>query len=378
MTRCRGADTAIIGGGVIGCSIAYHLTQYGLANVVLFERERLAGGATSVAGGGIRQQFEGQADCLLARHSVRFYEQINEILEPEFPFDFERCGYLFLADSAAVLDQYRANVAMQNRLGIPSQLLTPTELAAIVPQMDTTDLAGGSFCAADGFLEDTHGVTHSLARRAQERGAEIHFAEVTGLKRTGALWQLLTSSGPFEADRVVLAAGVDTVPLVAPAGISLPITATQRRQVYTVPATAGMMAPLVVSIERGFAGKQRRDGSFHVGWLAETADADDVTFAERALHAGASLLPALADVPIRRVVRGIYDMTPDYRPILGPLLGDEGLHVAAGFSGHGYMIAPAVGDIIASDLTGKSIDLPVEAFSIKRFPHVTHHEGLLI
>lgn len=378
MAAGKGAEIAVIGGGVIGCSIAYHLAQAGMTDVVLFEREAVGSGATSVAGGGIRQQFEGLADCLLARYSVRFYEQINDILEPEFPFEFERCGYLFLADSSAELERYRSNVEMQNGLGIPSRLLTPAEVSALVPDIETDGLTGGSFCPADGFLEDTHGVTHALARRAQERGAAIHIAEVTSLRRKGRSWQLSTAEGLFEADRVIVAAGVDTVPLAAQIEIELPVVATPRRQVHTMPAEAGLMAPLVVSIERGFAGKQRRNGSFHIGWLAETTDADDATFAERALGAGASLLPALAEVPIRRVVRGIYDMTPDHRPILGPVLPDEGLYVAVGFSGHGYMIAPAVGAIIASCLTGKPIDLPIEAFAIDRFRYSTDQEGLLI
>src|SRR5262249_35138065 len=118
-TSMSATQVVIIGGGVIGCSVAYHLTASGVRDVVLLERGTLASGVTGICPGGIRQQFEGEADCRLAQRSLRFYERINDILQPDSPFFFERSGYLFLAFSTAVLDKYRHNVAMQNRLGIP-------------------------------------------------------------------------------------------------------------------------------------------------------------------------------------------------------------------------------------------------------------------
>src|SRR5262249_8669691 len=191
----------------IGCSVAYHLAALGCEDVVLFERGVLAGGVTGVCPGGIRQQFEGEADCRLARHSVRFYERINDILEPDAPFFFERSGYLFLAYSSGSLEKFRKNVSVQNRLGIPSALLTPEVIHSMLPNLAIQGIVGGSFCAEDGFIEDCHGVTNQLAARARGRGASIRREQVRRLAQNGRQWTLEADSGRLDADHVVLAAG---------------------------------------------------------------------------------------------------------------------------------------------------------------------------
>jgi len=168
------ADVAIIGGGIVGCSIAFHLAELGLERIVVFERKHVASGATGICPGGIRQQFEREAECVLAQRSMRFFEQINERLLPETPFFLERSGYLFLAESEGVLGRFRKNVAMQNRLGIPSRIMNPEEVHEIVPNLVLEGILGGSFCAEDGFLEDCDGVTNRMLRIAgpgRETGA---------------------------------------------------------------------------------------------------------------------------------------------------------------------------------------------------------------
>lgn len=374
----RTSDVLIVGGGITGCAIAFELTRNGVAGVTLLERASLASGATGVCPGGIRQQFTAEADCLMARRSVRFFERINEILEPELPFTFERSGYLFLAETADRLDQYRDNVAMQNRIGVPSEILSATEITGRYPALTLDGVLGGAFCAEDGFLEDCHGVTNLLARRARERGALVLREEARSLRRSNGSWRVTTSAGAIDAGAVVLAAGADTVELAASAGLDLPITRERRRIAFTAPCEpADVMRPLVVALERGFAGKQLHYGVFYFGWLAEREDIDDLTFMERGLEAGARLWPPLADVPVRRVVSGVYDTTPDHRPILGPS-GLDGLFLAAGFSGHGYMIAPAVAEGIAAAVLGRQSDLPMSAFSRTRFAVPARGEGLVI
>lgn len=371
-------DVVIIGGGVVGCSVAYHLAMGGSQQVVVLERARLASGVTGICPGGIRQQFEGEADCRLARRSVAFYDAINGILAPEHPFVFEKSGYLFLADSAALLERFTRNVALQNRLGIPSEILTSAQVREVLPALRTDGIAGAAFCREDGFIEDCHGVTHAFMTRARERGARVLYREATSLRRDGAGWEVVTREGSLRAQHVVLAAGVDSVPLAASAGLHLPVRAERRRLVYTAPAPPGQMNPLVVAPERGFAGKQLTSGVFYMGWLRETAAEDDLTFIERTLEAGTTLLPALADLPVRRVLGGVYDSTPDHRPLLGPAPGFESLHLAVGFSGHGFMIAPAAGEIVAAGITGSSTALPADAFSVSRFSDATAAEGLVI
>jgi sarcosine oxidase subunit beta len=374
----RTPQVVIIGGGVTGCSIAYHLTEAGVRDTLLIERGTLASGVTGICPGGIRQQFEGEADCRLAQRSVRFYERINEILEPETPFYFERSGYLFLSYSTETLDKFRRNVAIQNGLGIPSRLLTPAEIHAMLPRLTIDGIIGGSYCAEDGFIEDCHGVTNQFADRARRNGAQFRRENVRSLARDGRGWRVTTDAGEIVANEVVLAAGADSSPLAATVGVSLPIVPERRRLAYTTPCEPGILPPLVIAFERGVAGKQLKNGVLYLGWLPETADVDDLTFIERTMAAGSTILPFLSDVPVRRVMGGIYDNTPDRRPLLGPICDVDGLFLATGFSGHGFMIAPAVGEAIAASITDRSIDLPLQEFSLDRFSRAGAREGLQI
>jgi sarcosine oxidase subunit beta len=372
------ADVVIVGGGVIGCSVAFHLARAGVTSVVLLERLRLASGVTGICPGGIRQQFDDEADCLLAQWSVAFYDRIHEILEPEHRFTFEKSGYVFLADSDTVLERFRRNVAMQNRLGIPSEILTAPDVSQLLPAICAEGVIGGAVCHEDGFIEDCHGVTHALAARARSLGVRVMYEEAQSIRRQDHAWEVVTGQGPLHAEHVVLAAGVDSVALAAGLGVPLPIRAERRRLVYSAPAAAGQMNPLVVALERGFAGKQLTSGVFYMGWLRETPADDDLTFIEKTLEAGSTLLPLLGELPARRVLGGVYDSTPDHRPLLGPVPGVERLHLAVGFSGHGFMIAPAAGAIVAAGIAGTATNLPAGAFSLERFSTSVADEGLVI
>ncbi len=372
------ADVAIIGGGVIGCSIAYHLARLGVTSGVVFERKHVASGATGLCPGGIRQQFERVAECRLARRSMRFFEQANELLEPEFPFFLERSGYLFLAESEALLSRFRHNVAMQNQVGIPSRVVTPAEIAEIVPCLVRDGIIGGSFCAEDAFLEDCDGFTHSLLGRAREKGFQLKLEEVTNLKQEGPEWRIETPTGSWLAKQVVVAPGTQSPSIAAYVGVHLPITVERRRLAYTEPCEGDFMYPLVVALERSFAGKQLRNGVFYIGWLGETSDSDDLAFTEQALTRGATFLPLMATIPVRRVITGYYDSTPDHRPILGGVSGLDGFYLATGFSGHGFMLAPAVGELMASLIAGSKSDPLLQEFSLQRFTSGTANEGLQI
>jgi sarcosine oxidase subunit beta len=373
----RTTDVAIIGGGVIGCSIAYQLSELGITGVV-FERNHIASGATGVCPGGIRQQFEGEAGCRLAQRSMRFFEQINERLEPEVPFFLERSGYLFLADSEALISRFQRNVAMQNRLGIPSRMVAPSAITEIAPALVCDGILGGAFCAEDGFLEDCDGFTNRLLRCARNKGFQLALQEVVSLCREASGWRVNTATDSWLSGQVVVTAGVDSQALIGPLGVNLPITVERRRLAYTEPRVGNLMHPLVVALERGFAVKQLLNGVFYIGWLRETPDSDDLTFIEAALSAGATLLPLMTDLPVRRVIAGYYDSTPDHRPILGSIGGLDGLYLAAGFSGHGFMLAPAVGETMANLIAGAGVDPLLQEFSLQRFITNTSAEGLQI
>ncbi len=372
------ASVVVVGGGVIGCSIAFHLTRRGVRDVLLLDRGPIGSGVTGVCPGGIRQQFEGEADCLLAMRSVRFYERINDILEPAMPFRFERSGYLFLACSSAALATFDRNVSMQNRLGIPSRIVRPAHIHDLVPHLEIDGIVGGSFCPEDGFIEDCQGVANQFAVQARQLGARVRREEVRRLGRSGGTWTIETNAGRVDAQNVVLAAGVDSVALANQIGVSLPIVAEKRRILYTSPGPRGVLPPLVVAFEREVAVKQLANGVFYLGWLRESPDVDDLAFVEHTLQAGATLLPMLAHTPVTRVMGGPYDNTPDRRSVLGPVPGVDGLYLAAGFSGHGFMIAPAVGEALADAIAGRATDLPIADFSLERFSTGRAREGLQI
>ena len=374
----RTADVIIIGGGVIGCSIAYHLSQVGITRGVVLERKHIASGATGICPGGLRQQFEREAECRLAQRSMRFFEQANEHLEPEYPFFLEHSGYLFLAESETLISRFERNVTMQNRLGIPSRMVTPSEIVDIAPGLVHDGVLGGSFCAEDGFLEDCDGFTNRLLQCARNKGFELALQNVISLGREGSAWRVRTATESWITEKVVVAAGADSQSLAGCAGVNLPITLERRRLAYTEPWPGNLMHPLVVALERSFAGKQLLNGVFYIGWLGETPGSDDLTFTENALTAGATLLPFMTDLPVRRVITGYYDSTPDHRPILGDISGLEGFHLATGFSGHGFMLAPAVGEIMANLIAGVRVDPLLEEFSLQRFTANTFDEGLQI
>ncbi len=378
MTETHSIETLIIGGGVIGCSVAYHLSLEGGRGIALLERESLASGATGICPGGIRQQFSSPPDCLLAQRSMRFWERINQSLRTQGRFDLERSGYLFLADSSSLLEQYREQVEMQNRLGIESRILAPEEIGDLLPALRLEGIRGASHCPEDSFLEDCHGVTDALARHALERGVRIAYQTASSLSPSAQGWSVVTDQAQWEARNVVLAAGAESVPLAAGAGLELPIRPLRRRLAFTTRVGRTLLPPLLVAPERGVAAKQMKDGVFYLGWLGESPEDDDTLFLEKALSGAASLLPDFEEIPVRRVIGGEYDVTPDHRPILGPAPGIHGLYIAAGFSGHGFMIAPAVGESIASLVLGRSSPLLLESFAPERFTQPTPSERMVI
>jgi sarcosine oxidase subunit beta len=370
------ADVAIVGAGITGLSTAFHLGERGVGRIVVYEREGIGAGASGVQPGGVRGQWSTRVNCVLARRSLAFYEGIDERLAPRVDPGWRACGYLFLAERPETLERLRADVALQNDAGIPSQLVAPQEAAELVPGLRAERILGGSWCGEDGFFDRPQAVVEAFAEAAVRGGASVEQAAVTALEPVGSTWRLRFRDGASaEAAAVVLAAGADTPELVRPLGFELPIEPESRYLFYGERVAERLLEPLVVSSDRRFAAKQLADGRLLASDLSATGDPATECERWRAAVRGAivDLLPRLELIALPQLVGGTYDLTPDHQALLGPLPGRDTLVVAAGLSGHGFMMAPEIGSGAASYALGED---PGGEFSQLRPERFERGEGL--
>jgi sarcosine oxidase, subunit beta len=331
----RGPEVVVVGAGVVGLSIALHLAERG-ASATVVERTAIGAGASGVQPGGVRQQWGTRINCLLARESMSFYAEARERLRMRVDPGLRRCGYVFLAHSEAALARMSENVRLQNELGIASRVVTGAEAAELVPGLDAASVVGGTWCGEDGYFDRPQAVVEALGALADVRLDEVRAVGDGGLAR-------LEQGGDIHAEAVVVAAGVDSPNLLP----ELPIRAESRFLFFSDPMRDRLLDPLVVSLERRFAAKQLGDGRLLASDLGAVGDAVAGRERWRANVKGAleELLPRLVHVALPALVEGVYDVTPDRQPILGRVR--DRVWVAAGFSGHGFMVAPAVGRIVA-------------------------------
>jgi sarcosine oxidase, subunit beta len=357
------SDIAIVGAGITGLSVAFHLAERDVGSIVVYERTGIGAGASGVQPGGVRQQWSTRPNCLMARDSLAFYATLEERLRPRVDPRFRPCGYVFVADEPTTLERLRGDVAMQNATGVPSRIAAAEELRELVPELDVGRVAGASVCMEDGYFDRPQSVLEAFAEAAARRGAVVAPGHVTSLEPAGAGWRLKFADGMRSvAAQVVVAAAVDTVALLRPLGVDLPIAAESRWLFFSDPISERLLDPLVVAVDRHFATKQLADGRV----LASDLGARDVDEAEVATRRGdvrraaIELVPRFAYLSLPLLVHGVYDVTPDRQAIVGPVPGRDGLFVAAGFSGHGFMMAPEIGRGTAALVAGES---PGETFA---------------
>lgn len=361
-------DVAVVGGGVTGLSVAFALHERG-AEAVVLERAGVAAGQSGIQPGGVRQQWGTPVACRLARESVAWWREAEERLQSPLPIRLRGCGYLFVALVQATLDRLSANVEVQNAEGVPSRLVSPAEAAELVPGLAPAELAGAAWCAEDGYVDRPQSAVEAIARRV-----DVRVAEVTELVPAGDGWLLSGPFGRLEARSVVVAAGADTNLLLGPLGASLPIEPEARHLFLSEPVRERLLEPLVVAPELRFAAKQLHDGRVLASDLGAIGDPAEGAARWRAsVREGIRrLVPVLEYVDFSVLASGSYDVTPDRQPVLGPVPGHGGLYVAAGFSGHGFMIAPAVGRIVAAAVAGEH-DPVLDVLDARRF-----EEGRLV
>ncbi|HEV3407122.1 MAG TPA: FAD-binding oxidoreductase [Gaiellaceae bacterium] len=352
------ADVVIVGGGAMGTSIAYHLTELGITDVVLLEREELASGSTSKSAGGIRTQFADELNIRIALRSLAEFASFEERHGVEI--DFRQSGYLFLLDAEPDLARFRQALALQNSLGVPSRELAPAEAAELVPQLETGDLLAATFCRLDGYATP-EGVVRGYAASAARRGVRIRQrARVEGIRfANGRIAAVATTTGTVATSTVVCAAGAWSREVGALAGVEIPVEGERRWMHYT-PEAPGLpdALPLTIDFSSGFYFHREGPGLVFGGREESVED----------LAAPATKrLPVLADLPVQASWWGFYEVSPDWNAIVGAAAEPDGFFYATGFSGHGFQQSPAVGEHVAELVAGRTPTLDLSAFSLERF-----------
>jgi sarcosine oxidase, subunit beta len=344
------ADVVIVGAGVTGCSVAWHLASLGIRNVLLLEMLPSAGqGSTSKANGGVRAQWSTAINIRLSLYSIAAYERFGE--ETGGDCGLRHAGYLFVTARESGERMLRRNFALQQSLGVPNQLLSREEIAVIAPYVNTEDLLAGSFSARDGFL-DPHGTTQGYLHAARRLGVSLETdTEVLEIVRDSrGVSGVRTDRGDVSSRCVVNAAGPFAGVLAHRGAPAIPV-----RPVRRMLACSGRVAgappviPMTVDLDTGLL--IRREGAGLIFAYSDPEDPPgfDTTFdplfieivAEKAAHRFP--FTAEAEISPQRCWAGLYPETPDHHAILGPSPELPGFFIAAGFGGHGLMHAPATG-----------------------------------
>jgi sarcosine oxidase subunit beta len=370
------ADVVIIGSGIVGSSVAYHLARQGCTNVLVIEREAHQGkGSTGKSMGGVRAQFTTPVNIKMSIYSIDFFSKFDEIVG--HPADYRAHGYLFCATNERHLNYLKTNRELQKSLGLKNvELISREDILGMVPQLSADDIIGGTFCNTDGFV-DPHSVMMGFMLNAREKGVRLWLdTAVTGIDVNGGEIQgVQTSRGPVATNVVVNAAGAWAAGVAKMADADLPVEPLRRQLVPTEPFEGlPKRFPMVIDMSTGF--HFRREGK---GILLAWNDPEetpgfktefDNTFVEKILTRAAARVPCLADAEVnpRRAWAGLYEMTPDHHSIIGPAPSVKGLFFVNGFSGHGVMHSPASGRITADlILHGTSELVDATELSVERF-----------
>ncbi|KYK29273.1 MAG: hypothetical protein AYK19_19935 [Theionarchaea archaeon DG-70-1] len=363
------AEVVIIGGGVTGCGAAYNLVKKGVTDVVVLEKNYLCYGASGRCGGGIRQQFTTEANITLAMESVRIFEQLSEELDTDIEYD--QGGYLIITYEDEV-EQFKENVKLQNRMGLQSRFITPEEAREIVPLLNIDPIAGATFCQTDGHANPFR-VVHGYAKKAEEMGVEINkFTEVTGIKvDDGQITAVKTNKGTIKTSIVVNAAGAYSRDIGLMVGVDLP-NKPYRHEILVTEPIEHVQDPMIISFKTGIYFSQQECGSI-IGGIGDPEEpssynlSGSLRFLRRMAKTMIELVPAYGHLNVLRQWAGLYDVTPDAQPNLGWTEGVEGFCQANGYSGHGFMIAPKVTELIAELIVDGKTSMPIDDLNVKRF-----------
>lgn len=365
------ADVVIVGGGVMGASAAFHLAEAGVTDVVLFEADQLAAGATAKSAGGVRLQFSDEVNIALAQRSIAAFERFDE--RPGADIGLRQVGYLFLLDDPGDVEVFERNVALQQSMGVPSRMLTAQEAGELSPLADVTGVLAATFCPKDGHCLP-EAVVHGYAFAARDLGTRIvQFCPVTDIVcRGGEVTAVVTPRGTVRTSCVIDVAGPWAASIGRMVGVELPVVPVSRPIWYTEPMPSRPpVVPMTIDFSTGFY--------FHAegeGLLFGMADPDQpggfdaptrADWLERVGDVVARRAPALLDVGIAGGWHGFYETTPDHNALIGEVESPSRFLYATGFSGHGFQLGPAVGEVLRDLVLHRSPAVDVSGFSLDRF-----------
>lgn len=358
------ADVVIVGGGGIGASAAYHLTEQGVTDVALVERDVLGAGSTSKSLGGIRLQFGDELNVRVTRRSLAAFERFDEVVAEsgaDVDIDLRQMGYLILIDADDDLAVFRRALAMQQSLGVPSRELSVAEVQAMMPELDTDGVLAATYCPLDGRAVP-EAVVQGYVAAAHARGARVRQScSVTGIRRTagGAICAVETTKGTIHTDTVLCAAGVWSKDVAAQVGVELPVE-PETHWVFFSAQDGGLPAdaPFTIDFGSGFYVARESHGMLFGGRASRI---------EELVEPAVRRLPLMAEIPVQSSWWGYYDMSPDHNAIIGEAAETARFFFATGFSGHGFQQSPAVGEHLAELIVGKEPTLDMSPFALERF-----------
>jgi len=361
------ASVVVIGGGVMGASAAFHLAEAGERGVLLLERGQLASGSTSRAAGGVRAQFSDELNIRLGARSLEAFADFGR--RPGAEIDLRRAGYLFVLTRPEDVETFERSIALQNSLGVPSRLVSPSEARDLCPLLEVDDVLAAAWSPEDGHATP-EAVVQGYAAGARRCGAEIATGvEVTGVELAeGAgssparISAVLTSAGRVETSVVVCCAGAWSAPVGAMAGVELPVEAVERRVRFTG-GFDGLPDELPMTIDFATGFYFHREGPGLLMGIAGGGEDVETALAEAAERRA----PAVARAPLRGGWSGLYEMSPDHNALIGEAPHVERFLYATGFSGHGFLQGPAVGEIVRDLVLRRDPFVDIAPLSAERF-----------
>lgn len=364
------AEVVVIGGGVMGTSAAFHLAEAG-AEVVLLEQHALASGSTSKAAGGVRAQFSDRLNIAIALRSLEAFERFAK--RPGHEIDLHRVGYLFLLDHEDDVATFEQSVALQNAHGVPSRLITAAEAARLSPLAGIDGVLAATFCSLDGHASP-EAVVQGYAAGARSHGATV----VTDCAVTdftvdgGRITSVETSKGTIETGIVVCCVGAWASTIGGWAGVHLPVVPVAREIHHTAPA-AGLPdgIPMTIDFTTGFYFHREGPGLlFGMANRDQPPGFDAVTDPDwllRIMEVAERRCPRLVNLGLKGGWKGYYEVSPDHNAILGEAQYVSRFLYATGFSGHGFLQGPAVGEILRDLVLGREPFVDVTPLSADRF-----------